>query len=210
MCVYVCVCVCVCVMCVCVCVCVCMCVSRDTVSRSGMFCVAMSTIECCKAEGVVDVFQVVKAQRLQKPGIVRTVVRLAISACHTALQVCHVLVSFHSSPGAVQVRLQVSGNLLGNFQQLLQFQMRHYSLLLYMMCVACACVITTIRLKSTFLLFFTPPNQTNNSSVQCLCLGGVRVPGWCACAWVVCVCLGRVRVHVPGWCAAYHNPFLDI
>ena len=52
-----------------------MCVScSDTVSRSGMFCAIVTTIERCKTEGVVDVFQVVKALRVQKPGAVRTVV----------------------------------------------------------------------------------------------------------------------------------------
>ena len=46
----------------------------DTVSRSGMFCAIATTIERCKTEGVVDVFQVVKALRVQKPGAVLTVV----------------------------------------------------------------------------------------------------------------------------------------
>ena len=39
-----------------------------------MFCAVATTIERCKTEGVVDVFQVVKALRVQKPGAVRTVV----------------------------------------------------------------------------------------------------------------------------------------
>ena len=39
-----------------------------------MFCATATTIERCKTEGVVDVFQVVKALRVQKPGAVRTVV----------------------------------------------------------------------------------------------------------------------------------------
>ena len=39
-----------------------------------MFCGIVTTIERCKTEGVVDVFQVVKAMRVQKPGAVRTVV----------------------------------------------------------------------------------------------------------------------------------------
>ena len=47
----------------------------DTVGRSGMFCAIATTIEWCKTEGVVDVFQVVKALRVQKPGAVTTVVR---------------------------------------------------------------------------------------------------------------------------------------
>ena len=35
--------------------------SSDTVSRSGMFCAIATTIDRCKTESVVDVFQVVKA-----------------------------------------------------------------------------------------------------------------------------------------------------
>ena len=46
----------------------------DTVSRSGMFCAIATTIDRCKTESVVDVFQVVKAQRIQKPGLVHRVV----------------------------------------------------------------------------------------------------------------------------------------
>ena len=41
-----------------------------------MFCAIATTIERCKSEGVVDVFQVVKAMRIQKPGAVLTVVRI--------------------------------------------------------------------------------------------------------------------------------------
>ena len=48
---------------------------RDTVSRVGVFCSVVNAIEMCKTEGVVDVFQVVKALRIQKPGAVQTVVR---------------------------------------------------------------------------------------------------------------------------------------
>ena len=47
---------------------------NDTVTRSGMFCAIATTIERCKTEGVVDVFQVVKALRVQKPGAVPSVV----------------------------------------------------------------------------------------------------------------------------------------
>ena len=46
----------------------------DTVSRSGMFCAIATTIERCKTEAVVDVFQVVKALRVQKPGAIITAV----------------------------------------------------------------------------------------------------------------------------------------
>ena len=50
----------------------------DTVSRSGMFCAIATTIDHCKTESVVDVFQVVKAQRIQKPGLVLTVVSISV------------------------------------------------------------------------------------------------------------------------------------
>ena len=50
----------------------------DTVSRSGMFCAIVTTIERCKTEGVVDVFQVVKALRVQKPGAVTSIVSFKI------------------------------------------------------------------------------------------------------------------------------------
>ena len=43
-------------------------------SRVGVFCSLVNAIEMCKTEGVVDVFQVVKALRIQKPGAVPTVV----------------------------------------------------------------------------------------------------------------------------------------
>ena len=44
-----------------------------------MFCAIATTIERCKTEGVVDVFQVVKALRVQKPGAVQTVVSIIIA-----------------------------------------------------------------------------------------------------------------------------------
>ena len=45
----------------------------DMVSRSAIFCATMTTIEGCKTESMADVFQVVKALRVQKPGAVMTV-----------------------------------------------------------------------------------------------------------------------------------------
>jgi protein tyrosine phosphatase len=71
----------------------------DTVSRSGMFCAIATTIERCKTEGVVDVFQVVKALRVQKPGAVRTVAQ------------------FHTLFGAMLVYLD-SFDTYNNFQHL--------------------------------------------------------------------------------------------
>ena len=43
-----------------------------------MFCAIATIIDRCKTEGVVDVFQVVKALRVQKPGAVPTLVSLHI------------------------------------------------------------------------------------------------------------------------------------
>ena len=53
----------------------------DTVSQVGVFCSLVNAIEMCKTEGVVDVFQVVKALRIQKPGAVPTMVNLKDSYC---------------------------------------------------------------------------------------------------------------------------------
>ncbi|XP_064386154.1 uncharacterized protein LOC135334773 isoform X2 [Halichondria panicea] len=47
---------------------------NDTATRSGMYCSVATTIDRCKTEGVVDVFQVVKALRVHKPGAVPSVV----------------------------------------------------------------------------------------------------------------------------------------
>ena len=55
----------------------------DTVSRSGMFCAIATTIDRCKIESVVDVFQVVKAQRIQKPGLVLTAVSTTQTTHHS-------------------------------------------------------------------------------------------------------------------------------
>ena len=49
-------------------------------SRSAIFCAIATTIERCKTEGVVDVFQVVKAMRMQRPGAIQTIVCIA-SVC---------------------------------------------------------------------------------------------------------------------------------
>ncbi|XP_064386414.1 uncharacterized protein LOC135334960 isoform X1 [Halichondria panicea] len=45
----------------------------DTATRSGMYCSVATTIDRCKTEGVVDVFQVVKSLRVHKPGAVPSV-----------------------------------------------------------------------------------------------------------------------------------------
>ena len=52
----------------------------DTVSRVGVFCSLVNAIEMCKTEGVVDIFQVVKALQIQKPGAVTTMVKI-LYAC---------------------------------------------------------------------------------------------------------------------------------
>lgn len=46
----------------------------DTVTRSAMFCAIVTIIDRWKTEGVVDVFQVIKDLRVQKPGAVPTLV----------------------------------------------------------------------------------------------------------------------------------------
>ena len=60
-----------------------------------MFCAIATTIERCKTEGVVDVFQVVKALRVQKPGAVRTVVSYDYDGC-SLLVSCMLYLLLHS------------------------------------------------------------------------------------------------------------------
>ena len=40
-----------------------------------MFCISMASIERCKVEGVVDIFQLVKKMRSQLPGAICSTVR---------------------------------------------------------------------------------------------------------------------------------------
>ena len=47
----------------------------DTVSRTGVYCAISIALEQCKAEGVLDVFQVTKALKRSKPGAVTTLVQ---------------------------------------------------------------------------------------------------------------------------------------
>ena len=48
----------------------------DTVSRSGVYCAVSIALEQCKAEGVVDVFQVTKGLKRSKPGAITTIVMI--------------------------------------------------------------------------------------------------------------------------------------
>ena len=45
-------------------------------SRSSIFCALVNAIEFCKTESVVDIFEVVKAIRIQKPGAIENIVSI--------------------------------------------------------------------------------------------------------------------------------------
>ena len=55
----------------------CLPLSSDTVSRCGVYCSVSIALEQCKTEGVIDVFQVIKGVRMNKPGAVTTLVIIA-------------------------------------------------------------------------------------------------------------------------------------
>ena len=55
----------------------------DTVTRSAIFCAVSNVMECCKIEGVVDVFQTVKILRCQRPGAIPSVVRKELGCSPT-------------------------------------------------------------------------------------------------------------------------------
>ena len=52
----------------------CLPLSSDTVSHCGVYCSVSIALEQCKTEGVIDVFQVIKAVKRSKPGAVTTLV----------------------------------------------------------------------------------------------------------------------------------------
>ena len=66
-----------------------------------MFCAIATTIDRCKTESVVDVFQVVKAQRLQKPGLVLTVV----NTCSLAEHIHFSVISFYRNSTSLCLKL---------------------------------------------------------------------------------------------------------
>ena len=74
-------------------------------SRSAVFCAIATTIERCKTEGVVDVFQVVKAIRIQRPGAIRTMVRKILLTCKYFRQQSHRLYLNFSFAGTVQASI---------------------------------------------------------------------------------------------------------
>ena len=59
---------------------VCVCVCSDGVGRSGAFIASHAEMERMKAETVVDLFQFIKAARLQRAGLVANVVRVCMLA----------------------------------------------------------------------------------------------------------------------------------
>ena len=69
----------------------CVCCS-DGVSRTGAFCALYSVLERVKTEQIVDVFQAVKTLRIQRAGLLGTIVSLShergLSIYMTCLQWC--------------------------------------------------------------------------------------------------------------------------
>ena len=53
------------------------------IGRTGAFCALSSAIERVKAEGLVDVFHIVKHLRTQRPHMVQTVVSVVYTHTHT-------------------------------------------------------------------------------------------------------------------------------
>ena len=50
------------------------CLLSSGLGRTGVFCALSICLERVKADGVLDVYQAVKAMRIQRPQLVRTVV----------------------------------------------------------------------------------------------------------------------------------------
>lgn len=54
----------------------------DGISRTGAFCALYSVLERVKTEQIVDVFQAVKTLRIQRAGLLGTLVSRARVVCH--------------------------------------------------------------------------------------------------------------------------------
>ena len=72
-----------------------------------MFCAIATTIERCKMEEVVDVFQVVKALRVQKPGAVLNVVSTQHSWFHIHWHSGLIKLTWQGSKHAVHLRIAI-------------------------------------------------------------------------------------------------------
>ena len=90
--------------------------SSDTVSRSAVFCAIATTIERCKTEGVVDVFQVVKAMRMHKPGAVHTVVSPFNRHHNPLASLLNILEYFNDVWGVIVSCLSLLGTIYLNIQ----------------------------------------------------------------------------------------------
>ena len=75
-----------------------------------MYCAVSNALEQCKTEGVVDVFQVTKAVRMQKPGAVTTLV-IPYNITVTVNSILYTL-------GAVQVNIRNNISISVNEQYL--------------------------------------------------------------------------------------------
>ena len=71
-----------------------------------MFCAIAICIEQCKTEGVVNVFQVVRALRVQKPGAVHTVVCLMQNHIATSCNSHHSLIHRSSTRQCMMLFLE--------------------------------------------------------------------------------------------------------
>ena len=75
-------------------------------SRVGVFCSLVNAIEMCKTEGVVDVFQAVKALRILKPGAVLTAVSECIVQINWAVvEYYHIIILLCFHVGSVSIHL---------------------------------------------------------------------------------------------------------
>ena len=95
----------------------------DTVTRSALLCAIATTIERCKTEGVVDIFQVVKALRVHRPGAIRSVVsiRVTVDVCDDHYPITQLYVFF------VSKLISESANFVYCFQAKLLYSSGLYS-----------------------------------------------------------------------------------
>ena len=87
-----------------------------------MFCAIATIIDRCKTEGVVDVFQVVKALRVQKPGAVPTLVSHQCIVITSLWRYNHSLCIIHYAQANYKTLFDATLKFLDSFDTYANFQ----------------------------------------------------------------------------------------
>ena len=122
-----------------------------------MFCAIATTIDRCKSESMVDIFQVVKVQRMQKPGLVLTAVSNNYTVTLIMLIINYTItiltITTYKHRSSISLCLKLSSHILSHLQ-CAQANVTHCQ-------PASLCKLTLIRIFNNYLRLFLTANKTN-------------------------------------------------